>query len=37
MKQVFSTKVIAPGLLDKVVMDKVFRPIVEGANQSDRQ
>lgn len=30
-------KVIAPGLLDKVVMDKVFRPIVERANQSDRQ
>jgi len=30
-------KVIAPGLLDKVVMDKVFRPIVERANQGDRQ
>lgn len=30
-------KVIAPGLLDQVVMDKVFRPIVERANQSDRQ
>lgn len=30
-------KVIAPGLLDKIVMDKVFRPIVERANQGDRQ
>lgn len=30
-------KVIAPGLLDQVVMDKVFRPIVERANQVDRQ
>jgi hypothetical protein len=28
-------KVIAPGLLDKIVMDKVFRPIVERANIED--
>jgi short-subunit dehydrogenase len=29
-------KVIAPGLLDRIVMDKVFRPIVERAKQGDR-
>jgi predicted nucleic acid-binding Zn ribbon protein len=28
-------KVIAPGLLDKIVMDKVFRPIVKRASQGD--
>jgi short-subunit dehydrogenase len=30
-------KVIAPGFLDKVVMDKVFRPIVKRAKQGDQR
>jgi len=30
-------KVIAPDLLDKIIMDKVFRPIAERTIQGERQ